>query len=162
MPPWRPTFGSIGLVGARGGGWTRWRDSVVDGLGEAADDLVPDSQFLVELNARQRNQAVRYAIFLGTDAAVEADEMDWIRSAVRKTGGRVPGVRSAADRLDGWLGQMDEVVDGKGDGVVSVRRGMLEGVDDVVVLPFGHLSVTGDSNEPPVRRVRQELLARLR
>jgi pimeloyl-ACP methyl ester carboxylesterase len=144
-----------------GGCWTRWRDSVIDGLGEAADDLVPGSPFLTELNARPRNAQIRYSVLLGTGASVSQDEMDWMRQALKKTGGRFPGIRRGAGKLDALLADMEEIVDGKGDGVVALKRGRLDGVDDIVVLPFGHLSATGKPDSEAIRRVQAELLARL-
>jgi len=147
---------------ASGGGWTRWRESVIDGLGEAADDLKPSSPFLEELNARPRNPQVRYAVFLGTGASVSQREMDWIRSGLRKTSGRCPGLSRCTSKLDTLLADMEELVDGKGDGVVAVKRGRLEGVADIVILPFGHLSCTGKADSDAVRQVQRELLARLK
>jgi hypothetical protein len=69
-----------------------------------------------------------------------------------------------ADEFDGMLASMDELVEGKGDGVVSLESGRLEGVDDVVVLPFNHLSCTGESNDEndAAHQVQTELLTRLR
>jgi len=145
-----------------GGGWTRWRDSVIDGLGEAAEDLTPDSTFLAELNARPRNPHVHYSLFLGTGASVSEDEMNWMRAAIQKTGGHFPGLRSGAGKLDAMLADMDELIDGKGDGVVALKRGQLAGVDDVVILPFGHLSCTGKPDREEVKQVQMELLARLK
>jgi hypothetical protein len=75
--------------------------------------------------------------------------------------GRVPGLRTTARKIDDWLGDMDEVIAGKGDGAVAVERARLPGVDDVVVLPFGHQSVTGPPKTKVVRTVHRELLARL-
>ncbi|HEX6960242.1 MAG TPA: hypothetical protein VF175_00130 [Lacipirellula sp.] len=144
-----------------GGCWTRWRDSVIDGLGEAADDLVPESPFLTELNARPRHPKIEYALFLGTSAAVEAGELQWIRSALMQTSGRCPGFRDCSKEFDALLADMDEIVDGKGDGVVALRRGRLDGVEDVVVLPFNHLNCTGVPKTDPVRQVQAELLSRL-
>jgi pimeloyl-ACP methyl ester carboxylesterase len=144
-----------------GGWWTRWRDSVVDGLGEAADDLVPGSPFLTELNAYPRNPNVEYAILLGTGAALSDGEVTWIRSALQKTSGRCPGFRNCTDKFEGLLADMEEIVDGKGDGVVALKRGRLDGVEDVVILPFSHLSCTGAPNSETVRQVQQELLSRL-
>ncbi|NOY41756.1 MAG: alpha/beta hydrolase [Planctomycetes bacterium] len=141
--------------------WTRWHDSVADGLGEAADDLVPGSPFLNQLNSRLRNENVQYTIFLGTGASVAQDEMDWLRAKLRSTSGYVPGTSGVAEQLDQMLGEMDELIDGKGDGIVAVKRGQLQGVDDVVVLPFGHLSVTGKAEDEVVRQVQQEVLERL-
>jgi pimeloyl-ACP methyl ester carboxylesterase len=146
---------------ASGGCWTRCRDSVIDGLGEAADDLVPGSPFLAELNARPRNSAIRYALFLGTGASVEQAEMNWLRTALQETSGRCPGLRGCSDKLEHLLKDMEEIVDGKGDGVVAVKRGRLEGVDDVVILPFGHLSCTGTADNDTVKQVQSELLSRL-
>jgi pimeloyl-ACP methyl ester carboxylesterase len=145
-----------------GGCWSRWRDSIIDGLGEAADDLVPESPFLTELNARPRNPKVEYSLFLGTGATLEEDELQWVRSALMKTSGRCPGFRDCSEKFDAVLADMDEIVDGKGDGVVALCRGRLAGVDDVVVLPFNHLNCTGQPKSEPVRQVQAELLSRLR
>ena len=141
--------------------WSRWHDSIVDGLGEAADDLVPGSPFLASLNARKRNPHVRYAILLGTGASVSQPEMEWLRTAVKETGGHCPGLRDCSARLDAALADMEELVDGKGDGVVAVKRGRLAGVDDVVVLPFGHLNCTDKADCDAVRQVQHEVLSRL-
>ncbi len=144
-----------------GSPWTRWRDSVVDGLGEAADDLVPGSPFLNQLNSRLRNENVQYTIFLGTGASVAQDEMDWLRAKLRRTSEYVPGTSGVAKQFDQMLDELDELIDGKGDGIVAVKRGQLQGVDDVVVLPFGHLSVTGKAEDEVIRQVQQEVLDRL-
>ena len=47
----------------------------------------------------------------------------------------------------GALGDMDEVVKGKGDGAVSVERGRLEGVQEVVV-DLGHRALTRANGIP--------------
>jgi hypothetical protein len=80
---------------------------------------------------------------------------------LQKTSGRCPGFRNCTDKFEGLLADMEEIVDGKGDGVVALKRGRLEGVEDVVILPFGHLSCTGAPNSETVRQVQQELLSRL-
>jgi pimeloyl-ACP methyl ester carboxylesterase len=147
---------------ANGGPWDRCRDSVIDGLGEAADDMVPGSTFLTDLNARPRNPNVRYSIFLGTCASVSEGEMKWMRTALQETGGNCPGLRDCTGRFDNLLSDMEELVEGKGDGVVALKRGRLDGVDDVLVLPFGHLTCTGPVDGDATRQVQEELLARLR
>ncbi len=57
------------LSRANGWPWQRMRDSIVDGLGEAANDLCPDSDFLKDLNSRPPNPRIQYTILLGTGAA---------------------------------------------------------------------------------------------
>jgi pimeloyl-ACP methyl ester carboxylesterase len=140
---------------------TRLKDSIVDGLAEAADDLRPGSVFLTKLNKRPRNPNVEYSIFLGTGGKLREREVDAVRGAMRKTVGKVPGLRTTVRKLDRRLGRMDEVIDGKGDGVVAIERALLPGVNDVVVLPFGHLSVTGPPRSRVVREVHREVLERL-
>ena len=144
-----------------GGPWRRVRDSVVDGLGEAADELCPGSAFLDELNARPRNPRVQYSVILGTGARMTEAEMEWLRESVVRKLAKVPGAEGGAKRLDTLLRDLDELVEGKGDGVVAVARGRLEGVSDTVVLPFGHLSVTGEPATDVVRNVQAAVLERL-
>ncbi len=150
------------LARKEGGPWTRFRDSVVDGLGEAADDLCPDSDFLTELNAAPRNDRVHYSILLGTDAALTEPQLQWMRESICERLARVPGAGDSADKLDALLDDLDELVDGRGDGVVAVKRGRLDGVSDTVILPFGHLSVIGPPQEnDAIRDVQQAVLERL-
>ena len=145
-----------------GSAWRRWRDSVVDGTGEAADDLMPGSPFLTRLNARPRNPRVRYAIFLGTHTAVTATEFNLLRLTLQKSA-RHEGLGAYAGSIDNLLADLDELVDGKGDGVVALKRGRLEGVADVVELPFDHLSCTDEPGDNvAVLKLQTELVARLR
>ena len=67
---------------------------------------------------------------------------------------KCPGAKAASSELEALLGDMDELVEGKGDGVVAVARGRLDGVSDTLVLPFGHLSVTGEPATDVVRQVQ--------
>jgi hypothetical protein len=136
-------------------------DSIVDGLGEAADELCPDSKFLCELNARPRNPRVHYSIFLGTKALVSDAELQWIRENVCDSLKKMPAIDGRAERLDALLADIDELVDGKGDGVVAIKRGRLEGVDDTLVLPFGHMAVGGPSHDPELAAVYQAVMKRL-
>jgi pimeloyl-ACP methyl ester carboxylesterase len=145
-----------------GSAWTRWRDSVVDGLGEATDDLVPGSPFLTKLNARPRNPRIRYSIFLGTHSPLSAGDMNYLRWTLHRAGSRVEGLSDFIGPLDRLVADMDEVIDGKGDGVVAVKRGQLDGVADVLLLPFDHLSCTGKPEDAAVRRLQKEILVRLR
>jgi hypothetical protein len=137
------------------------RDSVVDGLGEAADELCPNSDFLRELDARPRNARVQYSVLLGTGARLSEDQVIWIRESVCDSLAKLPGSDGAVERLEAILDDIDELVDGKGDGVVAVKRGRLDGVSDTIVMRFGHLSVTGEPRDDVQREVQQLVLARV-
>lgn len=145
----------------RGWPWTRVHDSIVDGLGEAADDLCPESAFLCELNARPRNPRVRYTILLGNDACMNEAELTWIRENVCEKLLNMPGIDGRAERLNAVLADIDELVDGKGDGVVAVKRGRLDGVSDTVVMPFSHMAVGADPDNAELAAVYQAILDRL-
>jgi pimeloyl-ACP methyl ester carboxylesterase len=141
--------------------WTRVHDSIVDGFGEAADELCPDSEFLVQLNARPRNPRVHYTILLGTRACATDAELAWVRENVCDRLMKVPGVNGKAQRLDALLADLDEIVDGKGDGVVAVKRGRLAGVEDTLVMPFCHMAIGRESDNPELATVYHAVLARL-
>lgn len=144
-----------------GGPWRRIRDSVIDGLGEAAVDLCPNSTFLRELNARPLNPHVQYTVLLGTNACFDEAQVAWIRASVREHVAKLPGGERSAASLDAILNDIDELVEGKGDGVVALKRGRLDGVTDTLVLPFGHVSVTGEPRTDTQRIVQHELLTRV-
>jgi hypothetical protein len=114
---------------------------IEDGMSEALDDLRPDSAFLFQLNQRKRNPAVRYSLFLGTGGLLAPDDMDELRKWWNKAKEESRVVALLAPRVDETLLDLDEVVRGRGDGVVAVKRGRLEGVDDTVVAEFSHLNV---------------------
>jgi pimeloyl-ACP methyl ester carboxylesterase len=144
-----------------GGPWRRMRDSVVDGLGEAADDLRPESEFLHVLNSQPLNARVRYTNLLGTGASLDDEQVTWIRESFCHNLARVPGADGSAERLREILNDIDEIVEGKGDGIVAVKRGRLDGVADTVVLPFGHMAVTGEPDDETLQKVQQVVLARI-
>jgi pimeloyl-ACP methyl ester carboxylesterase len=149
------------LSRSSGGPWTRARDSIVDGLGEAADELCPDSEFLIELNRRPRNPRVRYTVLLGTGALMNDAQLAWIRESVCHSLAKLPGSDGGVEKLNAILNDIDELVDGKGDGVVAVKRGRLENVSDTLVMPFGHIAVTGEPRDEVLRHVQQAVLERV-
>jgi pimeloyl-ACP methyl ester carboxylesterase len=138
----------------------RFFASVEDGLAEAADDLEPDSPFLKKLNKRERNQQVKYSILLGTRAPWTREKVDQLRVSIAEKGMENRFVKLFGRKLDGYLADMDEVVNGLGDGVVSVQRGRLKGVEDTVVLPFDHMAMQPKSES--VKLLQREIVARLK
>jgi hypothetical protein len=80
---------------------------------------------------------------------------------VLAAGSHINALRDYSDALDKLAADMDEIVDGQGDGAVAVKRGRLDGVADIVLLPFDHLSCTGEPTTEAVRTLQHEVLARL-
>ena len=134
---------------------------IEDGLSEAGIDLRPGSQFLRKLNARRRNPKVRYTIFLGSSAPLSTGDLAQLRKMVADAGKNNRWMRFFGPNVQKWLGDLDEVVDGKGDGVVAIKRGRLEGVEDTMVLRFGHAAFRS-APRGDAKRVQQQVLKRLR
>ncbi len=136
------------------------RAAAADGLNEARSDLRPDSVFLSTLNSRPRNERVRYSILLGSSGLLDEEESAgvikrWEGCCERSRFARLfdPRVRPL---LEG-----DELVAGLGDRVVSIESGCLEGVDDVVVLPFRHSVVARDLESDAGQQLVEEIVRRL-
>jgi len=115
---------------------------LADGLGEAADDLLPGSDFLKEINARPRRAGVGYHILAGdrgflTPAARRRIELQ-VGSA-KVAGGLFGGLARLAG---GDLSErLDALTDGLGDGAVSVAATRLEGVADHRTIHANHLEL---------------------
>lgn len=137
------------------------RLSIADGLNEARSDLKPGSRFLRDLNARDRNPSVRYSLLLGTRGPLTDAQREEFRSAVSTAAERNRAVQLLAPRVAEPLADMEELLDGAGDGAVAVKRGRLEGVDDTVLLPFSHLAVTRKLDSETTRELLEAILTRL-
>ncbi len=121
-----------------------WMDHV---LNDAPRELLPDSDFLVELNGQKRREGVQYTIVAGQsthsgqlvgrwlhEIEPEVTERCWIRSSVH----------CAASKMD--TVSLKKLV-GKGDGIVSLRSTRLEGVSDMVAIDADHVSLCLGSAE---------------
>ena len=115
---------------------------LTDGLGEAADDLMPGSEFLKALNARPRRSGVNYHILAGDSGFLSPSSRGRIELQVGAAG-RVGGLLGGMARLaTGDLpAQLDALTDGLGDGCVSVAATRLEGVDDHRTIHANHLEL---------------------
>ena len=108
-----------------------------DGLGEAGGDLLPGSVCLGKMAQRGRNPRVEYHLVLGTRSVLREQELGSIQQAVKDALADRGLAKVVRPRLERWLGDLDELVDGKGDGAVSVARGRLDGVEPELV-PLDH------------------------
>ncbi len=133
--------------------------SVLDGLGEARVDLQPDSIFLRRLNARPLPTDVQTTIIAGRSSPVPSAKIDDLRRHWRQDAPE--GLRSS---LEAVAAVLTSVVDGEGDGAVSVASARLSGVEDFVVLPGNHTSLiwapSGSDEVPPAIPVIVERLGR--
>ncbi|MCA8941249.1 MAG: alpha/beta hydrolase [Planctomycetes bacterium] len=121
----------------------------LDGLGEAGWDLWPESALLTELAKRRRNEAVEYHLILGDRGVMSGAARDALRDELLPECHRV-----YREKLRGWFDDLDEIVDGAGDGAVSLERGRLDGVEEVVV-PFGHRALLSpDAADAVFGRIR--------
>jgi pimeloyl-ACP methyl ester carboxylesterase len=110
-----------------------------DGLGRAAEDMLPGSAFLEGLNRRPRRRGLPYHIVAGDSGFLTRDGRAQIEGRVdlvnRNAGilGRLTQA-ATADLPD----LLDELTDGTGDGCVAVARTRLDGVTDHVILHANH------------------------
>jgi len=139
----------------------RFYATIEDGFAEATTDLRPNSLFLRRLNSRPRNANVSYSIILGTTAPLGEDELTAMRGKMKEFGDKSRWVRFFGGRLDPWLADMDEVVGTKGDGVVAVKRGRLDGVEDVVTIDFGHTDAFRKPNGAELNELHKAVFSRL-
>ena len=135
--------------------------SILDGLAEAPDDMSPDSDFLRTLNSRPRHPDVQYTLVLGTEAPIDPMAFAATRRCVSWLGNRWEWVNKAKTTLKTQLPEVDELIDGRGDGIVSVRRGRLGGVTDLIVGKFDHAEILSEDPNPAAREARQQILKRL-
>jgi pimeloyl-ACP methyl ester carboxylesterase len=113
-----------------------------DGLGAAADDLLPGSRFLTELNRRSRREGVRYHILAGSAGFLTAEtraRLDAQFRAVARPSSLLNGIARLTLRDLGP--RLDELTEGTGDGCVSVASTRLAGVEDHVVIPANHVEL---------------------
>lgn len=136
-------------------------DSVLDGFNEARRDLQPQSELLERVNGFPRNPSVRYSLLLGNKGPATREQVDELRRWIIGVQGSNAVLQALGPRLEELLEDLDELVDGLGDGAVAVARGRLQGVDDTVVLSFRHTTISSALTDESSRTLVAEILARL-
>jgi pimeloyl-ACP methyl ester carboxylesterase len=130
---------SNGLSAINGKNSTKAMLSLSDGLGQAAQDMLPGSAFLKALNVRPRRGEVSYHILAGDRGFLTREAREELEARIElvtKNGGILGRLaRLATADMPALLG---ELTDGTGDGCVSVERTRLEGVPDHVTIHANH------------------------
>jgi pimeloyl-ACP methyl ester carboxylesterase len=139
----------------------RFRHSIADGLNEARSDLKPDSFFLRQLNARSRNPKVCYSLILGTTAPCTAAELSECRQQVIHVLSQKEAGRLFLPKVNGFWDDFQELECGKGDWVVTVERGQLDGVEDTVLMPITHWTFSNKVESSQQQTLFDAILARL-
>ena len=70
-------------------------------------------------------------------------------------------LKALGPRLRPLLEDLDELVDGVGDGAVAIERGRLSGVDDTIVLDFNHGMISSELTDASSNQLVAEILTRL-
>ncbi|WP_153557798.1 lipase family alpha/beta hydrolase [Roseimaritima sediminicola] len=136
------------------------RNALEGAIGSAQVDLRPESEIVRELNGRPRNPAVRYTIFAGTAGPFTRQEAAAIAEMAQRwtEGNRVMAI--IAEQLIAAAAS-NEVIEGRGDGCVSVESATLAGVTDFVSLPFRHHVISRQLDSVVGQQLIQEIVSRI-
>ena len=104
-------------------------------------ELAPESKFLTELASRKRRPGTKYTTIVGTGSPVSADEVRQLRETLQRLDQEGSMLRLIRPRIQPLLQSFDELVEGKGDGVVAVDRAVIDGVEDVVTVDVTHIDM---------------------
>jgi hypothetical protein len=108
-------------------GGTSWLDAFFDGAGEAQIDLLPDSVFLTELNQRPHPKEVDTLIIAGVSSPWNKDDITQMKDNIKKM---VPKFGQEVDMMGEY---MQSMINGLGDGLVTVDSTRLQGIPYITV-----------------------------
>jgi pimeloyl-ACP methyl ester carboxylesterase len=128
-----------GVKAQSGKNTTRAMLGLSDGLGQAAQDMLPSSPFLTKLNRRPRRPGVPYHILAGDRGFLTQEARGQLEARIALVNdnagifGRVTKLATAD-----MPALLDELSDGTGDGCIAVERTRLDGVTDHVTIHANH------------------------
>ena len=106
---------------------------VFDGSGEAREDLLPDSTFITNLNARPLPKGVALTVIASSASPVTAEKIAAFEANLRRT--------MSAEAAREFTDSIRQVADGVGDGAVPIESSKWVGVDDYHLLQANHLTM---------------------
>ena len=89
---------------------------------------------------------------IGTGSPVDDQMALGIRDTLRRLDQDGSLVRLIRPRIAPLLGSFDELSRGRGDGVVSVERAMLDGIDNTIKVDLSHFDMIRAIERPDVQR----------
>ena len=112
-------------------------------------DIAPGSAFLEELNAREDRSDVRYTSVIGIGSPMDATTMAKIQQAFRQLEGHDGFIRLIRPRIEPLLSGFDELVDGRGDGIVAAESAAMGSTSDLVRVDLSHFELVRPLNGQP-------------
>jgi len=109
--------------------------SILDGDGQAKEDLLPDSEFLQSLNKKPHARDVPMTVIAGRVSPVTQKEINDLGKKVDE------GLSLDSENGASIRKILGEVVNGVGDGVVTLESSRLSGVKDYVVVEGNHITM---------------------
>lgn len=140
---------------------SRIKSSFADGVNDAATDLRPGSKFLADLNKQPRNKKVRYSSLIGNGGAIKKDKLELFAKKIEKWSIDSEWVKVVTNNGLKKIEDFEEVVEGKGDGVVAIKSAALEGVKDVETFDIGHRSMWSSPEAESSKQLFRSVIQRL-
>jgi pimeloyl-ACP methyl ester carboxylesterase len=136
------------------------------GFGLASRDLRPDSDFLKNLNTRQRKASVDYSMLIGTGGPLRPLVGTAILLAGPALEEQLSGQKDMAEIRKAWnwverIVRDGQLTQGQGDGVVATHSARLPGVSDVTMIHCSHVAWSFVKTENG-QKVMDEVLKRIK
>lgn len=107
-----------------------------DGAGEAAEDLLPESEFILRLNARPHADDVQYTVLAALASPVTAAGIEKMKKKLHaKIGDTHP------DQIDKSAEALSKLIEGIGDGAVSLESTRFKGFEDHLIVRGNHATM---------------------
>mgnify|MGYP000228736142 FL=1 len=110
-------------------------------------DIAPGSAFLDSLNARDNRPDVRYTAVIGIGSPVDALTVEKIQQTFRQLERRDGFLRLIRPRIEPLLSGFDELIRGRGDGIVAAESAAMAATKDLVKVDLSHFELVRPISE---------------